>query len=50
MIKERSFLDSLVAVHIFMCSLKEVPEMWEECKTEMECILFLIKNMDNMDK
>ena len=36
-------------VHIFLCSLKEVPERWGECKTEMECILFLIKNMDNMD-
>ncbi|MDE5870330.1 MAG: Rpn family recombination-promoting nuclease/putative transposase, partial [Muribaculaceae bacterium] len=36
-------------LHIFFCSLREVPERWEECRTEMECILFLIKNMDSMD-
>ncbi|MDE6290928.1 MAG: Rpn family recombination-promoting nuclease/putative transposase, partial [Muribaculaceae bacterium] len=36
-------------LHIILCSLKEVPETWEECRTEMEHILFLIKNMDNMD-
>ena len=36
-------------VHIFFCSLKEVPGKWEECRTEMEYILFLIKNMESMD-
>lgn len=36
-------------VHILLCSLKEVPKEWEECRTEMEQILFLIKNMENMD-
>lgn len=36
-------------LHIILCSLKEVPQRWEECRTEMEHILFLIKNMDNMD-
>ena len=36
-------------VHIFLCSLKEVPGKWEDCRTEMECILFLIKNMEHMD-
>ena len=36
-------------VHIFLCSLKEVPGRWENCRTEMECILFLIKNIERMD-
>ncbi|MDE6562497.1 MAG: Rpn family recombination-promoting nuclease/putative transposase [Muribaculaceae bacterium] len=36
-------------VHIFFCSLKEVPDKWEECRTEIEYILFLIKNMESMD-
>ena len=36
-------------LHILLCSLKEVPGNWEDCRTEMEQILFLIKNMDNMD-
>ena len=36
-------------VHILLCSLKEVPGKWEECRTEMEYILFLIKNMELMD-
>lgn len=36
-------------LHIFLCSLKEVPKNWEECKTELEHMLFLIKNMENMD-
>lgn len=36
-------------VHILLCSLKELPEKWEDCKTELEEMLFLIKNMDKMD-
>lgn len=36
-------------LHILLCSLKEVPESWENCKTELEQILFLIKNMENMN-
>ena len=36
-------------VHIIMCSLKETPQRWEDCKTELEEVLFLIKNMENMD-
>ena len=41
-----TFTDKL---HIMVCSLKEIPKRWEDCKTELEEILFLIKNMDNMD-
>ena len=36
-------------VHILMCSLKEIPTRWENCKTELEEMLFLIKNMEHMD-
>ena len=36
-------------IHILLCSLKELPAKWEDCRTEMEYIMFLIKNMDNMD-
>lgn len=36
-------------VHIFFCSLPEVPKQWEDCRTEIERLLFLIKNMGNMD-
>ena len=35
--------------HLLFVSLKEVPDKWEECKTNLEEILFLIKNMDKMD-
>ena len=35
--------------HLFFVSLKEVPKVWEECKTDLEEILFLLKNMDKMD-
>ncbi len=41
-----SFTDK---VHIMLCSLKEVPGKWNDCRTELEEILFLIKNMDKMD-
>ncbi len=36
-------------VHIVLCSLKELPEKWESCRTEIEQALYLIKNMDKMD-
>lgn len=36
-------------VHIFLCSLKEVPDEWEKCRTEIEHVMFLIKYMDSMD-
>lgn len=36
-------------VHILLCSLKEVPSNWEECRDELTQILYLIKNMDKMD-
>lgn len=36
-------------LHILLCSLKEIPSKWENCSTEMERMLFLIKNMDKMD-
>ena len=36
-------------VHIILCSLKEVPDKWENCRTEMEYLLFLIKNIEHMD-
>lgn len=35
--------------HIFFCSLKQVPDKWEDCRTEMEEVLFLTKNMEQMD-
>ncbi|MDE7419764.1 MAG: Rpn family recombination-promoting nuclease/putative transposase [Muribaculaceae bacterium] len=50
MLVDRESMEPLTdKVHIFLCSLKEVPAHWEECKTELEEILFLIKNMENMD-
>lgn len=36
-------------IHIYFCSLKEVPEKWENCRTDLSQVLFIIKNMDNMD-
>lgn len=50
MLVDRESMEPLTdKVHIFLCSLKEVPAQWEDCKTELEEILFLIKNMENMD-
>ena len=50
MLVDRDTLEPLTdKVHIILCSLKEIPERWEDCKTELEEILFLIKHMDNMD-
>ena len=34
--------------HIILCSLQEVHKTWEECKSELEKALYLIKNMENM--
>ncbi|MDE6653466.1 MAG: Rpn family recombination-promoting nuclease/putative transposase [Muribaculaceae bacterium] len=50
MLVDRDSMEPLTdKLHIMMCSLKEVPEKWEACRTELEEIMFLIKNMDNMD-
>ena len=37
-------------VRLLFLSLKEVKKKWEECTTELERLLFLIKNMHKMDK
>ncbi len=37
-------------VRMIFLSLKEVSKNWKDCKTELERILFLIKNMDKMNK
>lgn len=31
-------------------SLKQVPDEWDKCKDEVERLLYLIKNMENLDK
>lgn len=36
-------------VHIFFVSLKEVPLKWEDCRTELEHMMFLIKNMEDLN-
>lgn len=35
---------------ILFLSLKMVPEEWHNCKTELERLLYLVKNMENLDK
>ncbi len=35
---------------IFFLSLEQVSEDWDECKTELEKRLYLIKNMENLNK
>lgn len=37
-------------LRMLFVSLTEVKQEWEDCKTELERILFLIKNMHKMDK
>ncbi|MDE5886848.1 MAG: Rpn family recombination-promoting nuclease/putative transposase [Muribaculaceae bacterium] len=37
-------------VRIIFCSLPELPLRWEECVTEIEQMLYLIKNMESMDR
>ena len=36
--------------HIMLCSLPEVAKTWEGCKSDLEKALFLIKNMEKMDR
>ena len=31
-------------------SLRQLPQEWDDCKTELERIMYLIKNMDKLDK
>ena len=50
MLVDRESMEPLTdKVHIILCSLKEIPARWEDCRTELEEMLFLIKNMENMD-
>lgn len=37
-------------LQIIFISLRQLPREWDECSTEIERLLFLIKNMDKMDK
>lgn len=37
-------------IRIYFLSLTQVSEEWENCKTELERRLYLIKNMENLDK
>ena len=37
-------------LRMLFLSLRQVPEKWEDCKTHLQRILFLIKNMDKLDK
>ena len=37
-------------VRIIFCSLPELPLRGEECRTEIEQMLYLIKNMESMDR
>lgn len=47
MLVDRENMEPLTdKVHILLCSLKQLPEKWEDCTTEIEEVLFLIKNMD----
>ena len=50
MLVDRETMEPLTdKLHILLCSLKEVPSVWEECETELAQVLFLIKNMEKMD-
>lgn len=37
-------------IKIFFLSLDHVSHEWEECKSELERQLYLVKNMENLDK
>lgn len=50
MLVDRDTMEPLTdKVHILLCSLKELPGRWEDCQTDIEQALFLIKNIDKMD-
>ena len=50
MLVDRESMEPLTdKLHIILCSLKEIPTRWEVCRTELEEMLFLIKNVENMD-
>ncbi|MBD5359015.1 MAG: Rpn family recombination-promoting nuclease/putative transposase [Bacteroides sp.] len=50
MLVDRDTMEPLTdKVHILLCSLRELPGSWEECRTDIEQALFLIKNIDKMD-
>ncbi|MDE6299411.1 MAG: Rpn family recombination-promoting nuclease/putative transposase, partial [Muribaculaceae bacterium] len=36
-------------VQMIFCSLPQLPKKWEDCKTEIEQMLFLIKNIETMN-
>lgn len=37
-------------IRMLFLSLRQVPERWEECENELQRQLYLIKNMENLDK
>lgn len=50
MLVDRDTMEPLTdKVHLLLCSLKELPGSWEDCQTDIEQALFLIKNIDKMD-
>lgn len=50
-LRDRTTGESLTKkLRMLFYSLKQIPERWEDCKTDLEKELYLIKNMDKMDK
>ena len=50
-LREKNTGESLTKkLRMLFFSLKQVPKEWHECKSKLEKILFLIKNIDKMDK
>ncbi len=50
-LREKSTGESLTKkLRMLFYSLKQVPEQWDDCETELQKVLYLIKNMDMMDK
>ena len=50
-IREKHSGESLTKkLRMLFFSLKQLPKEWHECKSKLERILFLIKNIDKMDK
>ncbi|MDE6005954.1 MAG: Rpn family recombination-promoting nuclease/putative transposase [Muribaculaceae bacterium] len=37
-------------LRLLFFSLRQVPERWENCQSELQRLLFIIKNMENLDK